>query len=173
MRQRKFKVSDFIECTTLRVSPSCLEYALLAEPKPARDPTLRLRRLPLHSLIKIVDRLIELLLRIILALVELGGGVVLELLKLGLGLAHFGRNGFVGLVNLGADIIDLCAGHSLARSNGIRAKRKNHQAYRVINLRACNLCPFFTLLLRFCAGDVLAPHRGFGFFDIIYQSVLA
>ena len=31
-------------------------------------------------------------------------------------------------------------------------------SYSVIDLRARDLCPFFTLLLCFCAGDVLPPH---------------
>ena len=64
-------------------------YVLLAEPKPARDPALCLRRLPLHSLIKSINRLVELLFCIVLSLVELGSRIIFELLELGLGLAHF------------------------------------------------------------------------------------
>lgn len=108
----------------LPASQSCLGYALLAKPKPARDPTLRLRRLPLHSLIKGVDRLIELLLCIIFSLVELRRGVVLEFFELGLGLAHFGRNDLVGLVNLLADIINLFVDTLLAKNSGSRTRRK-------------------------------------------------
>lgn len=95
------------DCTALPTSEFCLGYALLAKSKPARDPTLRLRRLPLHSLVKIIHALIQLLFGIILSLVELGRGVVLEPFEFGLGLAHFGRYSFVRLMNLVTNITNL------------------------------------------------------------------
>ena len=84
-------------------------YASLAKPKPARDPTLGLRCLPLHSLVKVVNRLVKLLFSVTLRLVELGCGIARKLFEFGLGLAHFGRYGLVGFVNFVTDITDLYA----------------------------------------------------------------
>ena len=102
-------VPHLSEITNFTVSECHLGYALLAKSKPARDPTLRLRRLPLHGLIKVIDRFIELLFRVILRLFELGCGIARELFEFGLGLAHFGRYGPVGFVNFVADITNLDA----------------------------------------------------------------
>ena len=128
----------------------------LSKPEPARDTTLGLRGLPLHCLIESINCLIELLFRIILALVELRSGIILELFEFGLGLAHFGGDGLVGVVNLLADIIHLYAVSLSAGTTRQSEKQAGKQAYGAIDLGARDLCPFFALLLRFPVGDVLA-----------------
>jgi hypothetical protein len=57
---------------------------LFSNPKPAQKPALRLGRLPLNSLIKLVDFLIS----VLASLLEIRLGLLLELLDAGFAFAH-------------------------------------------------------------------------------------
>ena len=114
-RSRVFLFQEDYHRASIRIPPH--ECPSLAKPEPARDATLGLRGLPLHCLIESINGLIEFFFRIILALVELRSCIVLELFEFGLGLAHFGGDSLVGLMDLLADIVYLYVDSLSAENN--------------------------------------------------------
>ena len=134
-------------------------HASLAKPKPARDPTLRLRSLPLHRLVKVINRLVKLLFGIVLRLVELGCGIAREFFELGLGLAHFGSYGLVGFADFVADIADLwvCKVFGQLRSNREQSRvEKEDESIRCYRSSSPQSVPIlrlaFSLLRQRCSG---------------------
>ena len=94
----------------------CYQIIGLLEPKPAGDTALSLRCLPLHSLVKLVNRSAGIFPRFFCRFLRLSHGVLCKLGRLGLSLSCFLRDHGVGFVQFLSRILHLKLAYQFTNS---------------------------------------------------------